>query len=64
MTEIRTSRTRRTWVEKLMLWQRAFQAKIWDGHREAVGRGPTPEAAQEAAESQWVAEAHRERVTS
>jgi hypothetical protein len=43
-----------------MLWQRAHQTKISDGHHEAVGRGPTPEAAQEAAERQWVAEAQRE----
>ena len=54
MTEVRTSRTRRTWVEKLMLWPRAYQTKIWDRHREAVGRGPTPQAAQEAAERQWL----------
>ncbi len=35
-----------------MLWPRAYQTKIWDRHREAVGRGPTPQAAQEAAERQ------------
>jgi hypothetical protein len=42
-----------------MLWQRAYEVKIWDAHRETVGRGPTPEAAQEAAERRWVAEAQR-----
>jgi hypothetical protein len=31
-----------------------LSTKIWDMHREAVGRGPTPEASQEAAERQWV----------
>jgi hypothetical protein len=60
MTEVRTSRTRRTWVEKLMFWRRAYETKIWDRHREAVGRGPTPQAAQEVAERQWLAEAQRE----
>ena len=24
-----------------MLWQRAYEVKILDGHREIVGRGPT-----------------------
>jgi hypothetical protein len=43
-----------------MLWQRAYQTKICDGHHEVVGRGPTREAAQEAAERQWVAKAQRE----
>ena len=42
-----------------MLWQRAYRTKIWDQDRKAVGRGPTPEAAQEAAERVWVAEGQR-----
>ena len=60
MTEVITSRTHRTWAEKLMLWQRAYQTKICDELHEVVGRGPTREAAQEAAERQWVAEWQRE----
>jgi hypothetical protein len=56
MTQIRTSSTRRTWAEKLMLWKQAFRTKIWDQDRKAVGRGPTPEA---AAERVWVAEGQR-----
>ena len=59
MTQIRTSSTRRTWAEKLMLWKQAFRTKILDQDRKAVGRGPTPEAAQEAAERVWVAEGQR-----
>jgi len=43
-----------------MLWQRAYQTKICDELHEVVGRGPTREAAQEAAERQWVAEWQRE----
>jgi hypothetical protein len=48
-----TSRTRRTWFEKLMNWERAYKTKISYGHRAAIGRGPTPEASQEAAERRW-----------
>jgi hypothetical protein len=55
MTEVRTSRARRTWLEKLV-WKRAYETKIFDERREVCGRGPTPEASQEAAELQWVAE--------
>ena len=64
MPEIRTLRARRTWAEKLMLWKRAYQTKIWDGHREAIGRGSTAEAAQEAAERNWVAKAELEYEAS
>ena len=56
MAEIKTSRVRRTWLEKLLLWQRAYHTKIFDEHREVFGRGPTPEASQEAAERRWVAQ--------
>jgi hypothetical protein len=56
MTEVQTSRVHRTWLEKLMLWQRAYQTKIIDGHHEVVGRGATAEASQAAAERLWVAE--------
>ena len=35
------SRIRRTWFDKLSLWRRAYETKIFDGSRE---RGPTPEA--------------------
>ena len=47
-----------------MFWRRAYETKIWDRHREAVGRGPTPQAAQEAAEKQWVAEAQGQHEVS
>ncbi len=45
-----TERSRRTWLEKLQMWPRAYKTKISDGRREAIGRGPTPEASQEATE--------------
>jgi hypothetical protein len=55
-TEIKTSRIRRTWFDKLSLWSRAYQTKVFDGSREAVGRGPTPEASRDAALKRWVEE--------
>ena len=56
MTQIQTSRVHPTWLDRLLLWQRAYQTKIFDQQREVVGRGRTPEASQEAAERQWLAE--------
>jgi hypothetical protein len=56
VTELQTSRVHRTWLDKLLLWQRAYETKIFDGHREVVGRGPTPEASHKAAERRWVSE--------
>ena len=53
-TEIQTARVRRTWIDRLMLWHRAYETKIFDEHREAFGRGPTPARSQEAAERRWV----------
>jgi hypothetical protein len=38
------------------MWRRAYETKIFDEHREAFGRGPTPEASKEAAERRWVEE--------
>ena len=56
VTEMQTNRVRRTWLDKLLRWQRAYETRIFDRHHEVVGRGPTPEASQAAAEQQWVAE--------
>ena len=47
-----------------MLWKRAYETKISDGHLQAIGRGSTPEAAQETAERNWVAETQREYEAS
>jgi hypothetical protein len=58
-TEIKTVRTRRTWFEKLKMWRRAYETKIQGERHEAIGRGATPEAAQEAAERRWVKEISR-----
>ena len=56
MIDFQTSRVHRTWLEKLLLWQRAYETKIFDEKHEVKGRGPTPEAAQKNAERYWVAE--------
>jgi hypothetical protein len=53
---IETRRSPRTWVERLFLWQRAYETKVLEGHREVTGRGPTPEASQQAAQDRWGSE--------
>jgi hypothetical protein len=58
-TQIETSRVHRTWADKLKLWRRAYETKIWDGRSQVIGRGSTPEASKEAAEGQWVEEQTR-----
>jgi hypothetical protein len=35
------------------MWLHAYETKLLDGNREAVGRGPTPEAARDAALKRW-----------
>lgn len=52
-THVQTSRVRRTWSDRLKLWQRAFETKIWDGRREITTRGSSAEASQKAAERRW-----------
>jgi hypothetical protein len=53
--ETNTVRTRRTWLERLKMWGRAYETKIRDEGQEAIGRGATRETSQEAAERDWVA---------
>ena len=52
-TEVKTWRTRRSFIDKLRGWKVAYETKMAEGHREVVGRGPTPEASQEAAQRRW-----------
>ena len=59
-TQIETARVRRTLRDRLLLWRRAFETKIFDERREAVGRGPTVEASREAALTVWVSDGQRE----
>ena len=55
MTEVKIRRSHRTLRERLLLWQRAYVAKAVDGHKQFLGRGPTPEAAKEAAVNKCIA---------
>ena len=55
MAKIRTMRVPRNWRDKLVLWKRAFETKIFDSRREVRGRGPTAEASREAALAKWTA---------
>ena len=56
MTEVKIRRSHRTLRERLLLWQRAYVAKAVDGHKQFLGRGPTPEAAEQAAVNKCIAE--------
>jgi hypothetical protein len=51
--EVRTHRDRRTLWDKLRFWDKAYVTTIADQHCEVTGRGPTPEAAEEAAIRRW-----------
>jgi len=53
---IETRHVRRTWIDKIKMWRRAYETKIFDESREAFGRGPTCEASRMAAERRWIAE--------
>jgi len=55
-TYVQTSRVRRTWSDRLKMWQRAYETKIWDSRDEITGRGSSPEASQKAAERRWIKE--------
>jgi FkbM family methyltransferase len=50
MIDFQTSRVHRTWFEKLLLWQCAYETKIFDQSHEVSGRGPTREASVKDAE--------------
>jgi hypothetical protein len=54
--EIKTLRVRRTWLDKLLLWKRAYETKVSDGLREVIGRGATREASEQSALQRWNAE--------
>jgi hypothetical protein len=55
-SEIKTLRVRRTWLDKLLLWKRAYETKVSDALREVIGRGPTREASEQSALRRWNAE--------
>ena len=51
--EHRTSRVRRSWLERLRGYDRVYETKITDGERAAHGRGASREASEQAALRNW-----------
>jgi hypothetical protein len=51
--QMETRRVPRRWIEKLLLWGSAYETKIYLSFHDVIGRGPTPEASEEAAKRKW-----------
>ena len=51
--EVRTSRVRRGWIDRLKGYDRVYETKVTDGERAAYGRGPSREASLQAALRNW-----------
>ena len=51
--ELRTSRVRRSWLERLRGYDRVYETKVTDGEQEAYGRGASREASEQAALRNW-----------
>ena len=51
--EVRTSRVRRGWIDRLKGYDRLYETKVTDGERVAYGRGPSREASEQAALRNW-----------
>ena len=59
--EAKTQRVPRTWFERLKLWRHAYEMKVFNHLHEAIGRGPSPAAARDAALKRWNEQIERER---
>jgi len=51
--EVRTSRVRRGWLDRLKGYDRLYETKVTDGERAAYGRGASREASEQAALRNW-----------
>jgi hypothetical protein len=51
--EVRTSRVRRGWMDRLKGYARLYETKVTDGERAAYGRGASREASEQAALRNW-----------
>ena len=51
--ELRTSRVRRNWLDRLRGYDRVYETKVTDGERAASGRGASREASEQAALRNW-----------
>ena len=47
--ELRTSRVRRSWLERLRGYDRVYETKVTDGEHVTYGRGASREASEQAA---------------
>ena len=56
--DLRTSRIRRGWLDRLKGYDRLYETKVTDGERAAYGKGPTREASEQAALRNWNAKFH------
>ena len=53
--DIQIRRVRRTWPERLLLWERAYEARTLRGHEKITERAITPEPAQALVEKRCFA---------
>jgi hypothetical protein len=51
--EVRTSRVRRGWIDRLKGYDRLYETKVTDGECAAYGRGPSREASEQATLRNW-----------
>ena len=51
--EVKTSRVRRGWIDRLKGYVRLYETKLTDGERAAYGRGPSRKTSEEAALRNW-----------
>jgi hypothetical protein len=51
--ELRTSRIRRNWLDRLRGYDRVYETRVTDGEQEAYGRGASREASEKAALRSW-----------
>lgn len=51
--EVKTSRVRRGWIDRLKGYDRLYESRLTDGEHVAYGRGPSREASEEAALRNW-----------
>jgi hypothetical protein len=56
--EVKTSRVRRGWIDRLKGYDRLYETKLTDGEHTAYGRGQSREASEEAALRNWNAKFH------
>jgi hypothetical protein len=59
--EVRTTRVRRGWLDRLRGYKHVYETELTDGEHVAHGRGPTREASEQSAKRNWDAKFSSER---